>query len=157
MGPPTAMRKRIYVTVVVAQIFWETGAPISWGDVHLPHGWHLSPDQVPVPPIPATGHARLAEIQRRHAQLPADLREDPACNDTRPYWDLWFEVKHAARQCTCFTLAPARRADRRPSGLYIDKLATAPQAHQPEEEDDPELHAALAASREINDLEELAK
>jgi hypothetical protein len=27
-----------------------------------PHGWHLSLERVPVPPIPATGHARLAEI-----------------------------------------------------------------------------------------------
>jgi hypothetical protein len=48
--------------------------PMPWGDAHLHHGWHLSPDRVPVPPIPATARARLAEIQRRRAQLPADLR-----------------------------------------------------------------------------------
>jgi hypothetical protein len=35
-------------------------------------------------------------------------------------------------------------------------LRAAPQA-QPEEEDDPELRAALAAFIEVNDLEELAK
>ncbi|KAK1651144.1 hypothetical protein QYE76_068949 [Lolium multiflorum] len=55
---------------------------------------------------------------------------------------------------------PARRAGLRPGGLYIDEpaavLAQVPQA-QPEEDDDPELQAALAASRELNDLEELAK
>jgi hypothetical protein len=33
-----AIRDRIYVTVVVAQIFWEVGAPMPWCDVHLPHG-----------------------------------------------------------------------------------------------------------------------
>ncbi|KAK1613572.1 hypothetical protein QYE76_019089 [Lolium multiflorum] len=51
------------------------------------------------------------------------------------------------------------RAGRRPGGLYIDEPAAAPGAAtaQPQEEDDPELQAALAASRELNDLEELAK
>ncbi|KAK1663810.1 hypothetical protein QYE76_051969 [Lolium multiflorum] len=60
---------------------------------------------------------------------------------------------------------PARRAGRRPGGLYIDEPAATPSRFapaqlpqaQPEEEDDPELQAALAASREVNDLEKLAK
>jgi hypothetical protein len=149
-------------------MFWDAGVPMPWGDVHLPHGWHLSPDRVPVPPIPASGRARVAEIRRRRAQLPADLQQDPAYGDASPNWDLWFEVEHDARRHTCFTSAtarpraqprtPARRAGRRPGGLYIGEQPQAP--HQPQaqaEEDDPELQAALAASREQSDLDELAK
>nr|XP_051190901.1 vegetative cell wall protein gp1-like [Lolium perenne] len=52
------------------------------------------------------------------------------------------------------------RAGRRPGGLYIDEPTEAPaQAPhaQPEEDDDPEMHAALVVSREVNNLEELAK
>jgi hypothetical protein len=104
MGPSLAIRDRVYVTVVVAQIFCEAGAPMPWGAMHLPHGWHLSPDRVLVPPIPATSRARLTEIHRRHVQ-PADLREDPAYNDTSPYWDLWFEVEHDVRRRTYFISA----------------------------------------------------
>ncbi|KAK1561689.1 hypothetical protein QYE76_018455 [Lolium multiflorum] len=154
-------------------MLWDAGVPMPRGDVHLPHGWHLSPDQVPVPPIPGSDRARVAEIRRRHAQLPADLQEDPTYGDASPNWDLWFEVEHDACRHTCFTSATARpraqsrtpawRAGRRPGGLYIDEPQPQPQ-HQPqpqphpqEEEDDPELQAALAASREQRDLNELAK
>ena len=73
MGPPAPIRDRIYITVAVAQMFWDAGVPMPWGDVHLPHGWHLSPDRVPVPPIPGSGRARIAVIRRRRAQLPVDL------------------------------------------------------------------------------------
>jgi hypothetical protein len=38
MAPPAHQRERIYVTVVVAQLFWEAGAPMPWCDVNLPHG-----------------------------------------------------------------------------------------------------------------------
>lgn len=58
------------------------------GGVHLPHGWHLSIDRVPEPPIPATGRAHLVEIQRHHAQLPLDLREDLTYAEESPYLDL---------------------------------------------------------------------
>ncbi|KAK1596761.1 hypothetical protein QYE76_007802 [Lolium multiflorum] len=167
MGPPAPPRRdRIYVTVAVAQMFWDAGVPMPWGDVHLPHGWHLSPDRVPVPPIPGSGRARFAEIRRRRAQLPADLQEDPAYGDASPNWDLWFEVEHDARRRTCFTSAtarpraqprtPAMRAGRRPGGLYIGEPQHQPQPQPQEEEDDPELQAALAASREQRDLDELA-
>jgi hypothetical protein len=137
MGPPaTPRRDRIYVTVAVAHMFWDAGVPMLWGDVHLPHGWHLSLDRVPVPPIPAIGRARLMEIQRQRAQLPADLREDPSYDPKSPYWDLWFEVEHDPCRCTFFasrtaTAKPyaeprtpatsARRASRHPGGLYIDE------------------------------------
>jgi hypothetical protein len=80
---------------------------------------------------------------------------------------LWFEVEHDARRRTCFTSAtarpraqpatPARRAGRRPGGLYINEPAPQPQPQPQEEENDPELQAALAASREQQDLDELAK
>ena len=37
-GQPTPVHDRIYVTVVVVQIFWEVGTPMPWEDVNLPHG-----------------------------------------------------------------------------------------------------------------------
>ncbi|KAK1595150.1 hypothetical protein QYE76_017476 [Lolium multiflorum] len=104
---------------------------------------------------------RRARSSRRTSSRPQDVY-------VSPNWDLWFEVEHDARRHTCFTSAtarpraqprtPARRAGRRPGGLYIGEQPQAP--HQPQaqaEEDDPELQAALAASREQSDLDELAK
>ncbi|CAA3018951.1 Hypothetical predicted protein [Olea europaea subsp. europaea] len=175
MAPPAAERERIYVTVAVAQMFWEAGTPMPWGDVHLPHGWHLSPDRVSVPPIPATGHARLAEIRRHRDQLPPDLLQDPAYAVNSPHWELWFETEHDQRRRTFFASrsatapppatpatprtppATARRPPRRNGGLYINEPAPVamPPPPVPAEEDDPEFRAALAASAEANDLEEL--
>jgi hypothetical protein len=67
MAPPVAEHEHIYITVVLAQTFWEAGAPMPWGNIHLPHGWHLIPYRVSVPPIPTTVRARLGEIQPRPA------------------------------------------------------------------------------------------
>ncbi|KAK1607170.1 hypothetical protein QYE76_030843 [Lolium multiflorum] len=104
MGPPaTPRRERIYVTVAVAQMFWDAGVPMPWGDVHLPHGWHLSPDRVPVPPIPGSA-ARHAEIRRR-ARSCRRTSSRTAHGDASPNRDLWFEVEHDARRRTCFTSA----------------------------------------------------
>jgi hypothetical protein len=110
MAPPVAEHEHIYITVVLAQTFWEAGAPMPWGDVHFPHGWHLSPNRVPVPPIPAIGRARLAEIYRRRVQLPPDLRLDLAYAEKSPYWDMWFEAEQDQRR-TFFT---SRAATARP-------------------------------------------
>ncbi|KAK1645227.1 hypothetical protein QYE76_063032 [Lolium multiflorum] len=117
MGP--LMRDRIY-GIVVVQIFWEAGAPMSWGDVHLPHGWQPSPDKVQVPPIPP------------------------------PAVPTWRRSSGGARS--------GRRTSGRtpPTATQVPTGTCAPQA-QPEKDGDPELRAALAASREVNDLEELAK
>ncbi|KAK1682466.1 hypothetical protein QYE76_043314 [Lolium multiflorum] len=142
MGPPaTPRRGRIYVTIAI--------------------GFRCRPSRAPAAPAtPRSGGAALSA---------ADLQQDPAYGDASPNWDLWFEVEHDARRRTCFTSAtarpraqprtPARRAGRRPGGLYINEPAPQPQPQpQPqEEEDDPELQAALAASREQGDLDELAK
>ncbi|KAK1618076.1 hypothetical protein QYE76_023593 [Lolium multiflorum] len=54
--------------------------------------------------------------------------------------------------------AAAHTLGGRPDGLYIGEQPQPP--HEPQaqqEEDDPELQAALAASREQQDLDELAK
>jgi hypothetical protein len=61
---------------------------MSWGDVNLPHGWHLSLDQVPVPPVPASGRARRAEIQWRCAHLPPNIINDPTYVEGSRHWDL---------------------------------------------------------------------
>jgi hypothetical protein len=53
--------------------------------------------------------------------------------------------------------ASARRPPRRQGGLYIDNAAQVVAPLSPLVEDDPEMRAALAASVEVNDLEELAK
>ncbi|KAK1667845.1 hypothetical protein QYE76_056004 [Lolium multiflorum] len=99
-----------------------------------PHGWHLSPDRVPVPPIPGSGRARVAEIRsaarscraRRVMQVPTG---------------------------TCGSRWSTMRG-----GLYIDEPQPQPQPQaEPQEEDDPDLQAALAASREQRDLDKLAK
>ncbi|KAK1618077.1 hypothetical protein QYE76_023594 [Lolium multiflorum] len=123
-----------------------------------------------VPPIPRPA-APAAEIRsaarscRRTSRGPRGGRKSQS--------GLVVRVEHDARRHTCFTSAtarpraqprtPARRAGRRPGGLYIDEpqpqpqQQPLPQAQQQEDEDDPELQAALAASREQCDLDELAK
>jgi hypothetical protein len=40
--------------------------------VHITHSWHVI-----LEPVPASGHARRNEIQRRRALLPLDLPDDP--------------------------------------------------------------------------------
>lgn len=75
---------RLYVSVHRCRYFWEHGVPVSWPDMNLPHQWHLSLDRVPVQAVPNTDRARLAEIHRRRAQLPANLRRDPAYDVDSP-------------------------------------------------------------------------
>ncbi|XBI47538.1 hypothetical protein VPH35_111466 [Triticum aestivum] len=59
---PADERDRQYICVDVCRRYWETRTPVPWSDAHLPNGWHLSADQVPIPPVPATGRARRDEI-----------------------------------------------------------------------------------------------
>ena len=51
--------------------------PVRWSDVHLLDDWHLNPQRILVPPIPASGRDRAVEISRRRS-LPQDLLTDPA-------------------------------------------------------------------------------
>ncbi|KAK1697042.1 hypothetical protein QYE76_013739 [Lolium multiflorum] len=126
MGPPAPpSRDRIYVTVAVAQMFWDAASQCRGRAP--PTAGTRAQIGFSVPPIPRP-RPRIAEIRRRHA-----AGGPPGAPRPR---------------------TPARRAGRRPGGLYIDE----PQAQaQPQEEDDPELQAALAASREQRDLDELAR
>ncbi|KAK1661130.1 hypothetical protein QYE76_049289 [Lolium multiflorum] len=102
---------------------------------------------------PGDGRARLAEIQRRRAQLPADLLEDPAYSNKSPYvvWrrtcftSAMATVAHAGKECRPPPRWPLHRQGR---GYSAAGRASAPPQAQPEEDDDPELQAALAASRE---------
>ncbi|XP_010233460.1 uncharacterized protein LOC104583302 [Brachypodium distachyon] len=85
--PLPCWERRQYVDVRLAEHFWEHGIPMPSSDVHLPHRGHLSPDRVPMPPVPPTGRARRMEIKRRHQHLPEDLINDPDYAEESPYWD----------------------------------------------------------------------
>lgn len=58
-------RERVYVTANQCKRYWEHAIPVPWPDVHLPNGWHLNPERVPAPVIPATGRTRELEIRCR--------------------------------------------------------------------------------------------
>lgn len=77
-GAETPARKCMYMSVHRCRQYWEHVVPVSWPDINLLHGWHFNPNRVPVLQVPVIGHARLAEIHHRRAQLPADLRDDSA-------------------------------------------------------------------------------
>lgn len=109
----TGTRIRLYVKVEVCRRYWDTSTPMAWTNAHLPTNWHMSPDQVPVPAIPATGRARLLEINRRRASLPPDLVDDPRYAVTSSFWDTWFWDEHDVRRQTFF----ASRASPAPPAL----------------------------------------
>jgi hypothetical protein len=44
-----ATRQHVNISTDVAHTFWDADMPMLWGEVHLPHVWHLSPDRVLVP------------------------------------------------------------------------------------------------------------
>ncbi|XBI82856.1 hypothetical protein VPH35_091448 [Triticum aestivum] len=73
---PSSERDRQYICMDVCRRYWETRTPVPWSDAHLPNGWHLSADWVPIPPVPATGCARRNEVNRHRRLLPDDLYYD---------------------------------------------------------------------------------
>ena len=93
-----APRFRPYVKIEVCRRYWETGTPLLWSHAHLPNGWHLSPDRVPIPPVPASGRARLQEIARRRARILCDLLSDRRYDVDSPLWDTWFQDEHDMRR-----------------------------------------------------------
>lgn len=52
-----------YVKVKVCQHYWDTSTPPQWPDGHLPIGWHMIPDWVPVPAIPGE-RPRVASLDQ---------------------------------------------------------------------------------------------
>ncbi|XP_073360857.1 uncharacterized protein [Aegilops tauschii subsp. strangulata] len=73
---PAGERDRQYLAADVCRRYWDTRTPVPWSDVHLPNGWHLSADRVPIPPVPASGRMRRDEIERRRRLLPDNLFYD---------------------------------------------------------------------------------
>ncbi|XBI27981.1 hypothetical protein VPH35_052317 [Triticum aestivum] len=73
---PAGEPDRRYLCAEVCRRYWETRTSVPWSDVHLPNGWHLSADRVPVPPVPVGGRARHDEIERRRRLLPDNLYYD---------------------------------------------------------------------------------
>ncbi|XP_073355313.1 uncharacterized protein [Aegilops tauschii subsp. strangulata] len=89
VGPTAGSeRDRQYINADVCRRYWETRTLLPWSDVHLANNWHLSADQVPIPPVSTTGRARREEIERRRRLLPDDLYYDnrhapTPCSGTR--------------------------------------------------------------------------
>ena len=119
IGPrPAGERDRQYIAADVCRRYWETRTPVPWSDAHLPNGWHLSADRVPIPPVPATGRARRDEINRRRRLLPDDLYYDHRYAPDSPLWDTWLQDEHDVRRASYFagTVSGPRRPRAEPRG-----------------------------------------
>ena len=92
--------------------------PVPWSDAHLPNGWHLSADRVPIPPVPATGRARRYELNRRRLLLPDDMYYDHMYASDSPLWDTWLQDEHDVRRASYFagTVSGPRRPRAEPPG-----------------------------------------
>ena len=92
--------------------------PVPWSGVHLPNGWHLSADRVPIPPVPATGRARRDEINRHRRLIPDDLYYDHRYAPDSPLWDTWLQDEHDVRRASYFagTVSGPRRPRAEPRG-----------------------------------------
>ncbi|XBH98142.1 hypothetical protein VPH35_127700 [Triticum aestivum] len=115
---PSDERDRQYICADVCRRYWETRMPVPWSDAHLPNGWHLSTDRVPIPPVPATGRARRDEINRRRRLLPDDLYYDHRYAPDSPLWDTWLQDEHDTRRASYFagTVSGPRRPRAEPRG-----------------------------------------
>ncbi|XBI57064.1 hypothetical protein VPH35_038543 [Triticum aestivum] len=94
---PAGERDRQYLAADVCRRYWDTRTPVPWSDVHLPNGWHLSADRVPIPPVMASGRARRDEIERRRRLLPDDLFYDDRYTPDSNLWDTWLWDEHDTR------------------------------------------------------------
>lgn len=92
--------------------------PVRWSDAHLPNGWHLFADRVPIPPVLATGRARRDEINRRRRLLPDDLYYDLGYAPDSPLWGTWLQDEHDTRRASYFagTVSGPRRPRAEPRG-----------------------------------------
>ncbi|XBI12787.1 hypothetical protein VPH35_139605 [Triticum aestivum] len=115
---PAGERDRQYLAADVCRRYWDTRTPVPWSDVHLPNGWHLSADRVPIPPVPASGRARRDEIERRRRLLPDDLYYDDGYAPDSVLWDTWLQDKHDTRRTSYFagTVSGPRRPRREVRG-----------------------------------------
>ncbi|XBI85596.1 hypothetical protein VPH35_093722 [Triticum aestivum] len=115
---PFGERDRQYICADVCRRYWETRTPVPWSDAHLPNGWHLSADRVPIPPVSATGRARRGEINRRRRLLPDNLYYDHRYAPDSPLWYTWLQDEHDVRRASYFagTVSGPRRPRAEPRG-----------------------------------------
>jgi hypothetical protein len=66
---------------------WVANQSVDRPDVSLPHGWHLNPARVMVPPPPPLGPRLDAEIRRCICNLPQSVREDRKYRNRRFWYD----------------------------------------------------------------------
>ncbi|KAF7084891.1 hypothetical protein CFC21_088407 [Triticum aestivum] len=115
---PSGERDRQYICADVCRRYWEMRMPVRWSDAHLPNGWHLFADRVPIPPVLATGRARRDEINRRRRLLPDDLYYDLGYAPDSPLWGTWLQDEHDTRRASYFagTVSGPRRPRAEPRG-----------------------------------------
>jgi hypothetical protein len=67
------------------EALWGANQSVDHPDVSLPHGWHLNPARVPVPPTLPVGPRLDVEMRCRIRNLPHSMREDHKYRNRR-YW-----------------------------------------------------------------------
>jgi hypothetical protein len=70
-------------------------------DISLPHGWHLNPARVSVPPAPLVGLRLDAEMHHRIRNLPQSPREDRQYRNKQFWYDFLNWEHTARRRITC--------------------------------------------------------
>jgi hypothetical protein len=81
------------------EALWAANQSIDHPDVSLPHGWHLDPARVLVPPVPPVGPRLDAEMCRRIRNLPQSMRQDRKYRNRRYWWD-FLNWEHTTRRRT---------------------------------------------------------
>jgi hypothetical protein len=78
---------------------WEANQSVDHPDVSLPHGWHLNPSRVPVPPAPPVGPRLDAEMRHHIRNLPQSMQEYRKYWNMRYWWD-FLNWEHTTRRRT---------------------------------------------------------
>ncbi|XBJ25777.1 hypothetical protein VPH35_003350 [Triticum aestivum] len=148
---PAGERDRQYLAADVCRRYWETRTPVLWSDVHLPNGWHLSADRVPIPPVPASGRARRDEIERRRLLLPDDLFYDDRYGPDSDLWDTWLQDKHDTRRASYFadTVSGPRRPPEEEARLLKRVMDDSMYTHDERQWDGLEEAMALSATGDV--------
>ncbi|KAE8770181.1 Cytochrome P450 71C4 [Hordeum vulgare] len=70
---------------------------MPYPDVTLSHHWHMDPERIPVSAVPRSARVHAEEVRRYRRLLTPEQRQNLACADDSPNWELWFTVEHEVR------------------------------------------------------------